>query len=31
MLIALDKSIHEEHLFKQLQINNKEFKIAVTF
>ena len=31
MLIIMDKSTHEEYLFQSLQINNKQFKIAVTF
>ena len=31
MLIVMDKSTHEEHLSQPLQVNNKEFKIAVTF
>ena len=31
MLIIMDKSTHEEHLFQPLQTNNKHFKIAVTF
>ena len=31
MLIVMDKSIHEEHLFEPLQTNNKQFKIAITF
>ena len=31
MLIVMDKSSHEEHLFQSLQPNNKQFKIAVTF
>ena len=31
MLIAMNESIHEEHLFQPLQTNNKQFKIAVTF
>ena len=31
MLIVMDKSIHEGHLFQPLQINNRQFKIAVTF
>ena len=31
ILIVMDKSTHEEHLFQKLQINNKQFKIAVTF
>ena len=31
MLIIMNKSIHEEHLFQPLQTNNKQFKIAVTF
>ena len=31
MLIVMDKSSHEEHLFQPLQTNNKRFKIAVTF
>ena len=31
MLIVMDKSNHEEHLFQPLQTNNKQFKIAITF
>ena len=31
MLIVMDKSVHEEHLFQTLQTNNKQYKIAVTF
>ena len=31
MLIVMDNSTHEEHLFQTLQTNNKQFKIAVTF
>ena len=31
MLIVMDKSTHEEHLFQPLQTNNKQFKKAVTF
>ena len=31
MLIVMDKSTHEEHLFQPLQTNNKQFKVAVTF
>ena len=31
MLIVMDKSTHEEHLFQPLQTNNKQFKIATTF
>ena len=31
MLIIMDKSTHEEHLFQPHQTNNKQFKIAVTF
>ena len=31
MLIVIDKSTHEEHLFQPLQTNNKQFEIAVTF
>ena len=31
MLIVMDKSTHEEHLFQPLQTNIKHFKIAVTF
>ena len=31
MLIIMNKSIHEEHLFQPLQTNNKQFKIAITF
>ena len=31
MLIVMDKSIHEEHLFQPFQTNIKQFKIAVTY
>ena len=31
MLIIMEKSTHEEHLFQPLQTNDKQFKIAVTF
>ena len=31
MIVVMDKSTHEEHLFQPLQTNNKQFKIAVTF
>ena len=31
MLIIMDKSTLEEHLFQPLQTNNKQFKIAITF
>ena len=31
MLIVMDKSSHEEHLFQPFQTNNKQFKIAETF
>ena len=31
ILIVMDKSTHEEHLFQPLQTNNKQLKIAVTF
>ena len=31
MLIVMDKSTHEEHLFQPLQRNNKQFKVAATF
>ena len=31
MLIIMDKSTYEEHLFHPLQTNNKQFKIAFTF
>ena len=31
MLIVMNKSTHEEHLFTPLQTNNKQFKIAITF
>ena len=31
MVIVMDKSIHEEHLFQPLQTYNKQFKIAITF
>ena len=31
MLVVMDKSTHEEHLFQPLQTYNKQFKIAVTF
>ena len=31
LLIVMDKSTHEEHLFQPLQTNNKQFKVAITF
>ena len=31
MLIVMNKSTHEEHLFQPLQTKNKQFKIAITF
>ena len=31
MLTVMDKSIHEEHLSQPIQLNIKQFKIAVTF
>ena len=31
MLIIMDKSTHEEHLFQPLQTNNRKFEISVTF
>ena len=31
ILIVMDKSTHEEHLSQQLETNNKQYKIAVTF
>ena len=31
MLIVMKKSTHEEHLAQPLQINNKQFKTAITF
>ena len=31
LLIVMDKSTHEEHLFQPLQTNNKQFKKATTF
>ena len=31
MLVIMDKSTHEEHLFQPLHKNNKQLKIAVTF
>ena len=31
MLFGMDESMHEEHLFQPLQMNNKQFKMAVTF
>ena len=31
LLIVMDKSTHEEHLFEPLQTNNKQFKKAITF
>ena len=31
MLIVMDKSTHEEHLYQLLQSNNKQFKRAVNF
>ena len=30
ILLVMDKSTHEEHLFQPLQTNNKQFKISVT-
>ena len=31
MLVVMDKPTHEEHLYKLLQTNIKQFKIAFTF
>ena len=31
ILIVMNKSAHEGHLFQPLQTNNKQFKIAITF
>ena len=31
IVLIMDKSTHEEHLSQPLQINKKQFKIAVTF
>ena len=31
MLIVMEKSTHEQHLFQPLQTNKKQYKIAVTF
>ena len=31
MLIIIDKSVHEEHLFQPQQTSSKQFKIAITF
>ena len=31
MLIVMDKSTHEGHLFQPLQTNDKQFILAVTF
>ena len=31
MLIIMDESTHEEHLYQPLQTNNKQFKRTVTF
>ena len=31
ILIIMNKSTHEEHLYQSLQTNNKQFKIGVTF
>ena len=31
MLIIMDQSTHEEHLFQPLQTHDKQFKIAITF
>ena len=31
MLIIMNKSTYEEHLYQPLQTNNKQFKIAITF
>ena len=31
MLIVMNKSTHEEHLFQPLQTNNKQFELSVTY
>ena len=31
LLLVMDKSTHDEHLFQPLQTNNKQFRRAVTF
>ena len=31
LLIVIDKSTHEGHLFQSLQTDNKQYKIAITF
>ena len=31
MLIVMDRSTHEEHLFQPLKTNKKQFEISVTF
>ena len=31
MLVVMDRSTHEEHLFQPLQTNNKQFITATTF
>ena len=31
LLIVMDKSTHEKHLFQPLQTNKKQFKKAITF
>ena len=31
LLIIMDKSKHEVHLFQPLQINKKQFKVVITF
>ena len=31
MLVIMNPSTHEEHLFQPLQTNNKQFKVAITF
>ena len=31
MLIVMNKSTHEEHLYQPLQNINKQFEIAITF
>ena len=30
LLIVMEESIHEEHLFQPLQTNNKQFQIALS-
>ena len=31
MLVVMNKSTHEEHLSQPIQINNRQYKFAITF